>query len=140
MNNRNIQIIESYLQREEVQKRILENMLRRRSEVTVTIGRAADLFGFTENQLRDWEERGLLNPQRSTKQRQYTLTDLDKLAIIRELMDANYTPGDIPSEIDSIWKSISKEQKDQSLSNRGNKVDDLPINVRIENVRAELFW
>jgi DNA-binding transcriptional MerR regulator/GGDEF domain-containing protein len=141
MNDRNIHNIKSYLQTEEVQKRISENMLHRRSEVTVTIGRAAELFGFTENQLRDWEDRGLLTPQRSTKQRQYTLADLDKLTIIRELIDAKYAPGDIPLDIDSIWYEIySPIEQVSPLITDVNRSDHLHIDQRIDRAEKEQFW
>jgi len=141
MNDRNIHNIKSYLQTEEVQKRISENMLRRRSEVTVTIGRAAELFGFTENQLRDWEDRGLLTPQRSTKQRQYTLADLDKLTIIRELIDAKYAPGDIPLDIDSIWYEIySPIEQVSPLITGVNRSNHLHIDQRIDRAEKEQFW
>ena len=102
MEDRN-QEIKKYLQREDVQARILQNIQRGRSEATVTISNAAHLFGFTENQLRDWDEKGLLKPQRplqeltqdskGTKRRQYAAAELDKLAIIRELMDKGFSPG-----------------------------------------------
>src|SRR2546423_186297 len=141
MNDRNIHNIKSYLQTEEVQKRISENMLRRRSEVTVTIGRAAELFGFTENQLRDWEDRGLLTPQRSTKQRHYTLADLDKLTIIRELIDAKYAPGDIPLDIDSIWYEIySPIEQVSPLITDVNRSNHLHIDQRIDRAEKEQFW
>ena len=42
-------------------------MERVHEEATVTIGRAAELFGFSENQLRDWENRGFLNPRRFSR-------------------------------------------------------------------------
>lgn len=143
MYERHQQSIRAHLQKEDVQERIRRNIDRGRSEATVTIGRAARLFNFTENQLRDWEKRGLLNPPRSKDvagQRQYTINDLNKLAIIQELIDANYSPGEIPPDIDSIWDSISKEQKYQTLIDLEHKVDHLPINQRIENARSELFW
>ncbi len=133
-----------YLRREDVQERIRQNILRGRSEVTVTIGRAADLFRFSENQLRDWEERGLLTPQRFTKQRQYSIAELDKLAIIRELIDAGYSPGEILSYADSVWSSISsgdgQQRQAEQLKAGEDKTETLPINVRIENARTELFW
>ena len=83
-----------------------------RAAATVTIGRAAKLFGFSENQLRDWEKRGWLNPQRldndssseqdSKKHRQYAPGELDRLAAIRVLMDANYSPAEINQGIYQI--------------------------------------
>src|SRR5438270_11943469 len=123
MEDRN-QEIKKYLQREDVQARILQNIQRGRSEATVTISNAARLFGFTENQLRDWDEKGLLKPQRptleftqdgkNTKRRQYTPAELDKLAIIRELMDKGFSPGMIPLNIDEIWREIN------AAGNQGN--------------------
>jgi len=138
----------NYLQREDVRESIRQNILRGRSEVTVTIGRAADLFQFSENQLRDWEERGLLTPQRSTKQRQYTLPELDKLAAIRVLIDGGYSPGEILSYANNIWSSLplqdverrEAKQLDQTLEAGGEGIEHLYINQRIDNARAELFW
>lgn len=133
-----------YLQREDVRERIRQNIQRGRSEVTVTIGRAADLFHFSENQLRDWEERGLLTPQRSTKQRIYSITELDKLAIIRELINGGYSPGEILTYADSVWSSIpssdGQQKQAEQLKTEKDEIEVLPINVRIENARAELFW
>src|SRR5260370_987451 len=133
-----------YLQREDVRERIRQNIQRGRSEVTVTIGRAADLFGFSENQLRDWEGRGLLTPQRSTKQRQYSISELDKLAVIRALMDGGYSPGEILTYADSVWSSILSEDGQQKqaeqLKTEKDETEVLPINVHIENARTELFW
>ncbi len=94
--------IRQYLESKDVQELIRQNIQRGRSEIAVTIGRAVRLFNFTENQLRDWEDRGLIKPQRSkdvTGQRQYSLTELDKLAIIRVLIDAKFAPGDIPEDL-----------------------------------------
>jgi GGDEF domain-containing protein len=141
MYEHNPQMIRTYLQNEDVQERIRQNIQRGRLEATVTIGRAARLFGFTENQLRDWEDRGLLKPFRTTSQRQYPPAELEKLAIIKELIDkGGFTPGSIPSDVHNIWSRIASEQKDQLSRDRSSEVDYLPINLRIENVRAELFW
>jgi hypothetical protein len=108
MDNRTLQGIREHLQSKEAQMRILKNIERGRSEATVTIGRAASLFDFTENQLRDWEVKNRLTPNKSAGgQRLYPLTELDKLAIIRELLDAKFSPGDIPENIDTIWHAIS---------------------------------
>lgn len=117
MNERNLQRIARHLADEEAQRRIHYNIQRGRNEVTVTIGRAARLFGFSESQLRDWEKMGLIKPLRpkeegtqkhTTGQRQYSFAELDKLAIIRELLDeARLTPGAIPPNIDEIWSMLS---------------------------------
>ena len=143
MNDRNIQNIKSYLQNEDVKKRILQNTQRGREEATVTIGRAARLFGFSENQLRDWEKLGLLEPLRSkdvTGQRQYTPDVLDKLAIIKELIEeGGFTPSSIPPDIDKIWASIASE-RDHALRESGNKAEYLYIEQRVEGAYEELFW
>src|SRR5215469_2923429 len=107
MNEQTHEKIRKYLQNKGVQERILKNIEYGRSEATVTIGHAARLFRFTENQLRDWENKGLLKPSRPDGgQRQYSPAELIKLAIIRELIDAKYAPSEIPAEIDTIWNSI----------------------------------
>ena len=143
------QSIESYLQREEVQERIRENILRNRSQLTVPISGAVHLFGFGVNQLRKWEEKGLLNPKREGTHRQYSLQDLDKLAIIHELVEAKFAPGKIPPDIDTIWNSISRSENQQYEIHQGPLRETksleiesrhLPVNQRIESARKELFW
>ncbi len=134
--------VEDYLQEPETQMRIRETMQRVRSETTVTIGRAANLFGFTENQLRDWEERELLKPTRHANgQRHYSYADLDKLAIIRALIDARYAPGDIPLDIEDLWKEIALPTPQQSLlalnADIGKKDK---FEKRLENSLILNFW
>src|SRR2546421_12596646 len=109
MNAQHSQSIKEYLQNKDVQERIQRSIDNARSKATVTISRAASLFGFSESQLREWEKRGLLSTERqalsqdSRGHRQYSPSELDKLAIIRALIDAKYAPNDIPSDIDRIW-------------------------------------
>src|ERR1700736_1404209 len=101
MDERNVQ---RYLLGEDVQERIRQSIQRSRVEATVTIGRAASLFGFSESKLRDLETSGHLSPLRSKDskgQRQYSLNELVKLAVIRELLNARYTTSEIPQEIDT---------------------------------------
>ncbi len=83
-NIHNVYSIRKYLEGTEAQRRVQESILRAREDVTVTIGRAAELFNFSENQLRDWENKGFLKPRRSKDkggQRLYALAELDKLAL-----------------------------------------------------------
>src|SRR6266536_3014423 len=147
MDERSLQSIKEHLQKEDAQKRILQHIQKGRAEATVTISRAAELFEFTENKLRDWEKYGFLNPLRPVGpmgRRLYTLRDLDKLAIIRELIDTGYAPIDIPADIDELWLSIcfpdqgilSSERWSPTMIQR-NRLDDLPINERIEKARVE---
>src|SRR6266487_6723384 len=125
MNEPNIERIRKYLQSKEVQERIQKSMQDARSKATVTISRAAGLFNFTESQLREWEKRGLLKTERtalsqdsktSTGHRQFSPDELDKLALIRELMDQGYTLSEIPQNIDDIWKQLVAEQQGQTSS------------------------
>jgi GGDEF domain-containing protein len=146
MNERSLRSIKDHLQKRDAQERIEQHIQRGRSEATVTIGRAARLFNFSENQLRDWESRGLLNPLRSkdtTGQRQYSLAELDKLAIIRELIDAGYAPGEIPTNVDDIWRLIFPfgKQREQSLKGGREDAEHLFIEQRVERAyHEELFW
>ncbi len=149
MGKQSPQSIENYLQREEVQERIRESILRNRSHLTVPISGAVNLFGFGVNQLRKWEEKGLLNPKREGTHRQYSLQDLDKLAIIHELVAAKFSPSTIPPDIDSIWNSISLSEDQRywitqgilkGATSREIESKHLHINQRIESARKELFW
>ena len=67
MDRRQLPPIADYLQSREVQERLQEKIGEVRAKSTVTISRAAELFEFTENRLRDWEKRGLLSAERALK-------------------------------------------------------------------------
>ena len=155
MNQPDLERVKKHLQNSEVQRRIQERILEARSKATVTISRAAGLFGFSENQLREWERRGLLKADRpalsqdsktSTGHRQYSPDELDKLALIREFMDQNYGLNDIPHNIDAIWKQVLSEQQGQIIANEAqdgrhvHEVEHLPIDKRVDHVDQEIFW
>lgn len=150
MDERSERSVQRYLQAEEVQERIRQNIQRSRIEATVTIGRAASLFGFSESKLRDLETSGHLSPQRSKEskgQRQYSLNELVKLAVIRELLDARYSTSDIPPDIDAIWYTLQTGYDGQrdglyEREARGSNgdIDDLSISQRIQDARANLAW
>ena len=155
MNEPNVEHIRKYLQTREAQERIQKRMQDARSKATVTISRAAALFDFSESQLREWEKRGWLKTDRptisqdnktSTGHRQYSPDELDKLALIRELMDQNYLLNDIPQNIDVIWKQVLDEQRGQAAAGEtqagwlGDTFEHLPIDKRIERSNKELFW
>ncbi|GER87309.1 hypothetical protein KDW_14710 [Dictyobacter vulcani] len=147
MDVRSKQSIQEHLQKADVQQRILQNIHRGRDEATVTISRAAELFGITENKLRDWEEYGFLNPLRPggpKGRRLYTPTELDKLAIIRELINAGYSASDIPPDIDKLWLTIRSLNELVAPSTAAigpiNPADELSINQRIARGRDEVFW
>ncbi len=153
MNTQYSQEIKEYLQHKEVQERILRSIEEARSKATVTISRAAKLFGFSESQLREWEKRGLLSTERQALSpearghRQYSPAELEKLAIIRELMDnQGYLPGDIPTDVDEIWRSLSQTDGQYPLKAGDGRVgyameaDSMHIDQRILHLRDEAFW
>lgn len=147
MEERTLERIKLFLRREEVQEQIQQRILYTRSLITVPIGGAVSLLGFSENQLRKWEEKGLLSPQREGKHRHYSISDLDKLAIIRELIDAKFSPGSIPSDIDRIWAEFAPTDQPGVLERYKfppaidpTEVENQHINQRIEHARQELFW
>ncbi len=149
MDVRSKQPIREHLLKNDVQERILQYIQKGRDEATVTISRAAELFGITENKLRDWEEYGFLNPLRPSGpkgRRLYTPLELDKLAIIRELINAGYAPSDIPPDIDKQWHTIRANRENAGSTEHHTRPVlqdsqfELPINIRIEQERKALFW
>jgi DNA-binding transcriptional MerR regulator/GGDEF domain-containing protein len=152
MKELNVESIRKHLQDKEVQERVLRRMREARSRATVTISRAANLFGFSESQLREWEKRGLLQadrtlqPQDGRGHRQYSPEDLDKLALIRELIDQDYGPSEIPSYVDEIWRQIVGNQQEQPVITYDMEVRQaqeqarIPIDRRVELAEAENFW
>jgi DNA-binding transcriptional MerR regulator/GGDEF domain-containing protein len=155
MNRPDLERIRKHLQSKEVQDRVQERMQEARSKATVTISRAAGLFRFSETQLREWERRGLLKVDRpalssdsktSTGHRQYSLDELDKLALIRELMDQNYGLNEIPQNIDAIWKQVLSEQQSQVAATEAqdgrhvHEVKHVPLERHLETIDQEEFW
>jgi len=151
MDVRSKQSIQQHLQKEDVQERILQNIHKGRDEATVTISRAADLFGITENKLRDWEEYGFLNPLRPggpKGRRLYTPSELDKLAIIRELINSGYSASDIPPDIDKVWHNVRSHREliapinghESFIQAQATQFLEQPINLRIAQARTDLFW
>ncbi|GHO53964.1 MerR family transcriptional regulator [Ktedonobacter robiniae] len=149
------QRIQLHLRNEEVQARILENIHRSRADATVTIGRAAQLSGFSESKLRDLESQHMLNPMRSKEnkgtregkgQRQYPLEELDKLAVIQELLESRFALSDIPKDIGEIWDEILPEgrQGRQLLESAPaiseDQVGMLSIDRRLAREKSLLFW
>ncbi len=142
-------VVIDHLRREDAQERIMQKMQKGRAEATVTISRAAELFDLSENRLRDWEEHGFLSPQRPTGpkgRRLYTPGELDKLAIIRELIDAGYGPSDIPPDVDKIYYSLLNANDHHLLTDlfdpllaHGEKGDTQVIDQRLSKARSELF-
>jgi DNA-binding transcriptional MerR regulator/GGDEF domain-containing protein len=138
--------IQAHLREEDVQERILQYMQKVRIEATVTISQAAELFNITEHKLRDWEEYGLLNPLRPggpKGRRLYTPAELDKLTIIRELIDAGFSASDIPPDIYKQWQELRiprdlanlPEHLEFSISTLEHSIDQ-----RLAQERSNLFW
>ena len=161
MDGRNQQRIRKHLEERAVQERVLHNIQRGHGDLTITIGRAAELSGFSISQLRDWEKKGLLKPFRpespeargTTGQRQYPVSELDKLGIIRELINAGFSPSAIPTNVDEIWASIiqsSAIELNSTLDDNnlpglpipqvGNQESLLPIGKRVDAAYREHFY
>jgi transposase-like protein len=155
MNEPNIERIRKHFQDKEVQERVTKRMLDAHSKATVTISRAAKLFDFSESQLREWEKRGLLKTERtalsedsktSKGHRQFSPDELDKLALIKELLDEDYSLSEIPQNIDVIWRQLFAEQQVQTSSNGDHEiryiheVEYIPIDTHVETADEEYFW
>ena len=149
MEEQNIQSIRRYLADTQALQRVQADIERAREDVTVTIGRAAELFGFSESQLRDWENRGLLTPKRSKDkggQRLYALEELDKLALLKELMErGDYSLSSIPSTVSDIWYSLSSETykngaKKHETQSTWDRETYPSIDKRVEDANKPDFW
>jgi DNA-binding transcriptional MerR regulator/GGDEF domain-containing protein len=156
MNEHGKQQIVEHLQKPEIQENIRQAFQQIREGANVTISVATALSGYTENQLRYWEEVGLLKPLRpggSKGHRLYSIQELDKLAIIRELLNEGFSPADIPPDIDQLWQILtesnehlstastaSEQQNSKELSVFQDKAARLSVNQRIEDARSDLFW
>jgi GGDEF domain-containing protein len=155
VKNVNDKNIREFLEDREVQDRVRRSMLNARKRATVTISVAAALSGFTESQLREWDKKGYLQTDRTIPStegkghRQYTPQDLDKLMLMRELMDNGYSLGDIFPDIDSLWQqvegSLGAEEPPGAASTRGYRLDEVkiknyPIDLRVERAEEDNFW
>jgi GGDEF domain-containing protein len=149
MEEQKLESIKEYLQRKDVQERIQQSIEHARAEATVTIGRMAQLFHMRETRIRDLEDRHLLSPWRkkdTTGQRQYSPSELEKLAIVRELLvEGHYSMGEIPENIAGIWASVAQKMP-AALPGVGKRefvreADSMPIDQRVNHaLYKELFW
>ncbi len=155
MSDNDIERVKKYLQDKEVQKRVIRRMNDARSKATVTISKAAGLFEFSESQLREWEKRGLLKSERtplpedsktSRGHRQFSPDELDKLALIKELLDQGYSLSEIPKNIDGIWEQVTVG-KNGLISSNGDqenkfipKFEHISVDKRVETADEEHFW
>ncbi len=139
-NESNVDSVKRYFENKSARQRVQKDIVRAREEATVTIGRAAELFGYTEHQLRDWESRGLLHPRRSKDnrgQRLYPVTELDKLAMLKELIDeGGYGVGSIPPELEVIWRTAIMPSEHY----KSERTSHLSIDRHVEQGTKEDFW
>jgi GGDEF domain-containing protein len=149
MQERNPDAIKEFLRRKDAQERIQQSIEHARAEATMTIGRMAQLFHMKESRIRDLEDRHLLSPWRTkdtTGQRQYSPSELEKLAIVKELLDqGRYSIGEIPENIADIWASVV-QQMPKALPGVGQRefvreADSMPIDRRVDHaLYQEVFW
>ncbi len=94
-------------------------------------------------------ERSIL-PQEGkgpTGHRQYSSAELDKLAIIRELVNqGGYTPGEIPLDVDRLWDRVAGDRALPVQVSRASEStfpyqEKQPtIEQRVRNIDQEEFW
>ena len=152
--------ISKFLQDREVQKRVGQRMAAARERATVSISVAASLSGFTESQLREWDKKGYLQTDRTIPttegkgHRQYTPQDLDKLILMRELVEKGYGLGEILKNFDVIWNQLDatplielREQPPQTTGTDQHvrplsegEEEHLPIDMRVDRADEENFW
>lgn len=161
MNQHNQRGIREYLRQGEVQARIWKHIRDARERATVTISRAAQLSGFSESQLRDWEKRGLLQTERpvSTPEkrgstgpghRQYSPAELEKLAVMWELIEhGGYAASEIASDVDKVWSEVAAEYGPTEPDSSGtyqeayaskHEEEQLSINERAKRTEEREFW
>lgn len=153
MNEQRKQSINYYLRHKGNQARIWNSIQQAREHITVTISRAASLFDFSESKLREWEKRGLLQTTRPllaplgkgvTGHRQYSQAELDKLAIIKDLLEHGYTLNDIPADVDQLWRMAVREEETpgiaRGLPSPGPGTRQPPIDTRVERLGQQAFW
>jgi DNA-binding transcriptional MerR regulator len=151
--------IKEYLRKPDTQEKIQRKIIEARSAATVTITRAADLFGFTDTQLRDWDKHGFVSPPRSDganqddkKHRQYSRAELDVLAAIRILRDGSYPITEIKQNIDAIRDIANQlgqevfmlpgttERTTQPVEITQEPSSEPPIDQLLDHADNELFW
>jgi GGDEF domain-containing protein/DNA-binding transcriptional MerR regulator len=148
--------IREHLQKPGAQERIRASINSARTNATVTTSRAAKLLDLGEQQLRDWEKRGLISTTRPLVEgkqtqghRQFSLDELDRLAVMKELIDeGKFTPGEfehISSHVEEIWREVEAmvQARQASLKQQGQagtQRTNLPIDVRVREARSQLFW
>src|SRR5947207_9205273 len=154
-NEEQILRIRQHLQKLEAQKRIYASIDSVRTNATVTTSGAARLLELGEQQLRDWEKRGLISTKRPTTagketqgHRQFSLDELDRLAVIKELIDeGGFTPGDFEknsNSVEEIWREVKALEHSQASLEDQQPVavpgTHLFLDTRIKEARAQLFW
>src|SRR5260370_37041984 len=151
--------IEEYLRLSDCQEKIQRKIIEARSAATVTITRAADLYGFSDTQLRDWDRLGFVSPPRSVgtkqddkKHRQYSRAELDVLAAIRILRDGSYPITEIKQNIEVIRDIANQlgqevftlpgaaERTTQPVGATQEPANVLPIDQLLDNADNDLFW
>jgi DNA-binding transcriptional MerR regulator len=151
--------LKEFLRQPDTQEKIQRKIIEVRSAATVTITRAAELFDFSDTQLRDWDKLGFVRPPRSDgdkqedkKHRQYSRTELDVLAAIRILRDGGYSIIEIRQNIDVI-RDIADQLGQEVFTLQGTaerakqpvevaqvSADVPPIDQLLDKADDELFW
>ncbi len=148
--------IRQHLHRPDARQRISQYVQNTRLKATVTTSRASELLDLGQQQLRDWDNRGLIKTDRPTLpspqegksstglgHRQFTFDELDKLAVIKELTDqGGMSPSDLLPYIEDIWREALFSEQQSQVDSQEQK--ELPfanntINQRIRVAKEKLF-
>ncbi|HEY7350200.1 MAG TPA: MerR family transcriptional regulator [Ktedonobacterales bacterium] len=116
--------------------------------MTTSIGQAAKIVGISETQLRYWEEKSdaLLSPTRSRSeaggtirrgQRLYSVNDLRRLILIKELLAQSFSLTTIAQFMQGADQLFGN---DAGLASSEAQEQDLSIFDRIRRAEHALFW
>ena len=110
----------------------------RQAGITLSIAAVERDTGLSKDTLRVWERRyGFPAPGRdSLGERAYTLSEVEKLRIVKRLLDAGHRPGRIvPLSLEQL-QSLADQTVDQPLRGREAALDFEDLHVHIELIRA----
>lgn len=110
----------------------------RQAGITLSIAAVERDTGLSKDTLRVWERRyGFPAPGRdSLGERAYTLPEVEKLRIVKRLLDAGHRPGRIvPLSLEQL-QSLADQTVDQPLRGREAALDFEDLRVHIELIRA----
>ncbi|WP_174732636.1 MerR family transcriptional regulator [Mesobacillus harenae] len=87
----------------------------------ITIGIVSDLTGLTERQIRYYEERKLIFPERTEKgSRKYSFADVERLIEIAEKREEGVQTNEIRRDLEKVKKEDNRKARKQMLKGQIN--------------------